>query len=62
MARYTVVGNHAIDGVKPGRQVEIDDDVKAERLITAGHIAPKARGKPAGDKPDDDGDEQEVTE
>lgn len=39
MARYKVVGNHAVDGVEPGGTVVIDDDAKARYLARAGHIA-----------------------
>lgn len=39
MARYKVVGNHAVDGVEPGGTVEIDDDARARYLARAGHVA-----------------------
>ena len=36
---YTVVGNHAVDGVEPGGTVKIEDEERAQGLIDAGHIA-----------------------
>lgn len=40
MARYKVVGNHAVAGVKPGKTVDIDDDAQAAQLVYSGHIEP----------------------
>lgn len=39
MSRYKVVGNHAIDGVPPGKYVVIDDEKRARAFIRAGHVA-----------------------
>ncbi len=36
MAKYRVVGPHAVDGVETGGVVEFDGDV--DRLIEGGHI------------------------
>ena len=44
MSRYKVVGNHAIDGVPPGKFVVIDDEKRARAFIRAGHVvAPKPK-------------------
>lgn len=38
--RFKVVGNHAVDGVPPGRRVVIDDPERARWLTRAGHVRP----------------------
>lgn len=50
MARFKVVGNHAVDGVAPGGTVTIDDDVQAAQLVRSGHLKPVAAKKPAARK------------
>lgn len=40
MSKFKVIGNHSIDGVRPGRTVTVDDPARARRLVRAGHLAP----------------------
>lgn len=41
LARYVVNGSHAVDGVPPGRVVDLDpDEPRTERLSEQGHIVP----------------------
>jgi len=40
MATYLVCGAHAVDGVAPGRHLDLDDDDRARQLLRAGHIRP----------------------
>lgn len=44
MAKYYVVGQHAIAGVEPGGVVD-GDGLNVESLVAAGHLAP-VREKP----------------
>lgn len=48
MPKFKVVGNHTVDGAKPGKTVTIDDETRARRLVRAGHLAPVATSKPKG--------------
>lgn len=50
MARYKVIGNHAVAGVEPGKTVEIDDDVQAAQLVYSGHIEASATKQSPKDK------------
>lgn len=40
MGRFQVVGNHTVDGVAPGGTLTVPDEVRARRLVRAGHLAP----------------------
>lgn len=56
MARYRVVGRHAVAGHQPGGEFDHEfDPTQERRLIAGGHIAPvlSRRSKPA---PDDEVD------
>lgn len=54
MPRFKIIGNHEVDGVKPGHTVVIDDPARAERLRIGGHIAeasePPAKKKASAKK------------
>lgn len=39
--KYRIVGNHSIDGIEPGKTVDIADEQRARRLVRAGHLEPK---------------------
>lgn len=45
MPKYKVVGNHMVDGAKPGRTVTVEDETRARLLVRAGHLAPVAKPK-----------------
>lgn len=52
MPRFLIVGNHRIDGVAPGGEVDLDE-THAATLIASGHVVPVA------DEPDTEPDEDE---
>jgi hypothetical protein len=52
MARYTIIGNHAVDGVQPGHTIQLPAE-RARLLMRQGHIAwnqPKAKNPTAAKK------------
>lgn len=51
MAKFKVVGNHMVDGVKPGGTVEVDDE-RGRKLQRAGHLEPVPVKVPKLDRKD----------
>lgn len=44
MARFTVIGNHAVAGVAPGGIVDLDGGPNTDALIRSGHLRPLLTG------------------